>query len=200
MAWVAFDRAVQAVDRFGADGPVDRWRKISKQIHDEVCEQGFDPERKTFTQYYGSEELDASVLMIPMVGFLPPDDERVVGTVEAVERELMVDGFVLRYSTQAQGEVDGVAGGEGAFLPCSFWLVNGLALLGRTDEAEELFERVLSVGNDLGLFSEEYDTKAERLVGNFPQAFTHLALVRTAATLSGAPDRRRTHQATPDQR
>jgi GH15 family glucan-1,4-alpha-glucosidase len=193
MAWVAFDRAVQAVDDFGADGPVDKWRDICTRIHHEVCREAFDPERKTFTQYYGSQELDASVLMIPMVGFLPPDDERVHGTVDAVQRELSKDGFVHRYSTEAQGAVDGVKGGEGAFLPCSFWLVNALTLIGRKKEAEELFERVLSVANDVGLFSEEYDTGGQRLVGNFPQAFTHLALVRTAATLSGEPDRRRSH-------
>ncbi len=131
--------------------------------------------------------------MIPMVGFLPPEDERVVGTVEAIERELIQDGFVLRYSVAAQGSVDGVSGTEGAFLPCSFWLVNALAMIGRTDEAAGMFEQVLAVGNDVGLFSEEYDPKRDRLVGNFPQAFTHLALVRTAATLSGAPDRRRSH-------
>jgi GH15 family glucan-1,4-alpha-glucosidase len=193
MAWVAFDRAVQAVDRFGAEGPVDHWRDICTEIHHEVCREAFDPDRKTFTQYYGSQTLDASVLMIPMVGFLPPSDERVVGTVEAVQRELSEDGFVRRYSTGAHGEVDGVSGSEGTFLPCSFWLVNNLALIGRTEEAEELFERTLSVANELGLFSEEYDPKGKRLVGNFPQAFTHLAMVRTAATLSGEPDPRRTH-------
>jgi GH15 family glucan-1,4-alpha-glucosidase len=195
MAWVAFDRAVQAVEDFGADGPVDRWRDICTQIHHEVLREAYDPDRKTFTQYYGSEELDASVLMIPMVGFLSASDERVHGTVDAIQRELTQDGFVYRYSTQAQGSVDGVKGGEGAFLPCSFWLVNALALIGRTEEAEKLFDRVLEVSNDLGLFSEEYDPKGRRLVGNFPQAFTHLALVRTAASLSGAPDPRRSHAA-----
>ena len=192
MAWVAFDRAVQAVDRFGAKGPVERWRKICTEIHDEVCREAYDPERKTFTQYYGSKELDAAVLQIPMVGFLPPSDERVHDTVDAIQRELTRDGFVHRYSTEARGSVDGLAGGEGAFLPCSFWLINNLALIGRTEEAEKMFARVLSVANDLGLFAEEYDADGGRLVGNFPQAFTHLALVRTAATLSGEPDRRRT--------
>ena len=192
MAWVAFDRAVQAVEHFGAEGPVDHWREICTEIHEEVCREAFDPDRKTFTQYYGSQTLDASVLMIPMVGFLPPSDERVVGTVDAVQRELSEDGFVRRYSTGARGEVDGVRGSEGTFLPCSFWLVNNLALIGRTEEAEEVFERTLSVANELGLFSEEYDPKGKRLVGNFPQAFTHLAMVRTAATLSGEPDPRRT--------
>ena len=152
MAWVAFDRAVQAVDRFGAEGPVDHWRDICTEIHDQVCREAFDPDRKTFTQYFGSQTLDASVLMIPMVGFLPPSDERVAGTVDAVQRELSEDGFVRRYSTEAQGEVDGVSGTEGAFLPCSFWLVNNLALIGRTEEAEELFERTLSIANELGLF------------------------------------------------
>jgi GH15 family glucan-1,4-alpha-glucosidase len=195
MAWVAFDRAVQAVDRFGTEGPVERWREICSEIHDEVCREAFDPDRGTFTQYYGSEELDASVLMIPMVGFLPPSDERVVGTVEAIQRELSEDGFVRRYSTGAQGQVDGVSGSEGTFLPCSFWLVNNLMLIGRAEEAEELFERVLSIANELGLLSEEYDPEAKRLVGNFPQAFTHLAMVRTAATMSGERDPRRTHAA-----
>jgi GH15 family glucan-1,4-alpha-glucosidase len=185
MAWVAFDRAAQAVERFGAEGPVDKWRKIRAEIHDEVCDKAYDAGRRTFTQYYGSKELDAAVLQIPLVGFLPPSDERVIGTVEAVQRELVHGGFVYRYSADARGSVDGLKGGEGAFLPCSFWLVNNLAMLGRTEEAEELFERLLASANDLGLLSEEYDPEGERLVGNFPQAFTHLALVRTAANLSG---------------
>jgi len=184
MAWVAFDRAVQAVERWGADGSVDRWRKIRGEIHDEVCREAYDSEHGTFTQYYGSTELDASVLQIPMVGFLPPSDERVRSTVDAIQRELVHGGFVYRYSAESRGEVDGLKGGEGAFLPCSFWLVNNLAMIGRAKEAEELLERLLSTSNDLGLYSEEYDPERKRLVGNFPQAFTHLALVRTAANLS----------------
>ena len=185
MAWVAFDRAVQAVERWNADGPVDRWRSIRQEIHDEVCREGFDSERGAFTQYYGSDELDAAVLQIPMVGFLPPSDERVRSTVEAIQRELTRDAFTYRYSADAHGSVDGLHGGEGAFLPCSMWLVNNLAMIGRKREAVEMFERVLAVSNDLGLFAEEYDPEHRRLVGNFPQAFTHLAVVRTAANLSG---------------
>jgi GH15 family glucan-1,4-alpha-glucosidase len=207
MAWVAFDRAVQAVERWGADGPVDRWRGTCTRIHDEVCREAYDPDRKTFTQYYGSKELDAAVLQIPLVGFLPPDDERVVGTVDAIQGELVKNGFVYRYSTESLGSVDGLEGGEGAFLPCSFWLANDLALIGRQKEAEEMFERVLGVASDIGLFSEEYDPEGERPVGNFPQAFTHLAMVRTAAHLSGEklprdtpPGRRRAGAAAPDQR
>jgi GH15 family glucan-1,4-alpha-glucosidase len=185
MAWVAFDRAVQAVERWDTDGPVDRWRRIRDEIHEEVCREAYDADRGAFTQYYGSDELDAAVLQIPMVGFLPPSDERVQSTVDAVQRELTRDAFVYRYSADAHGVVDGLSDGEGAFLPCSMWLINNLAMIGRQREAEEMFERVLSVSNDLGLFSEEYDPEHRRLVGNFPQAFTHLAVVRTAARLSG---------------
>jgi GH15 family glucan-1,4-alpha-glucosidase len=182
MAWVAFDRAVKAVERFGRKGPVDRWRQLRDAVHTEVCREGFDSERGTFTQYYGSRELDASLLMMPLVGFLPPSDPRVRGTVDAIQRELVEDGFVLRYSTETP--VDGLPAGEAAFLPCSFWLADNLALLGRHDEARALFERLLSIRNDLGLLSEEYDTAAGRLVGNFPQAFSHVGLVNTARNLS----------------
>ena len=182
MAWVAFDRAVKAVEQFELDGPVDRWRRLRDAVHSEVCSEGFDAERGTFTQYYGSRELDASVLMIPLVGFLPPSDPRVQGTVDAIQRELVEDGFVLRYSTETG--VDGLPAGEAAFLPCSFWLADNLALLGREDEARRLFERLLSIRNDLGLLSEEYDPAAGRLVGNFPQAFSHVGLVNTARNLS----------------
>ncbi len=154
-------------------------------IHEEVCREGYDAERNTFTQYYGSDQLDAALLLIPQVGFLPPSDPRVVGTVEAVQRELVKDGFVMRYIPDADA-ADGLPPGEGAFLACSFWLVIDLAMLGRVEEATELFERLLSLRNDLGLFSEEYDAKNERLIGNFPQAFTHLTLIAAAVALSAA--------------
>jgi len=183
MAWVAFDRAVCSVERQGLDGPVDHWRELRDEIHMEVCREGFDAELGSFTQYYGGKTLDASCLMIPLVGFLPVDDPRVVGTVEAIQRGLSRDGLVLRY---APSEVDGLPPGEGVFLPCSFWLVDCLELLGRHDEAHALFERLLSLRNDLGLISEEYDPGAKRLLGNFPQAFTHLALVNSAFNLSKA--------------
>jgi GH15 family glucan-1,4-alpha-glucosidase len=184
MAWVAFDRAVKSVDEFGLDGPVDNWRGCCEEIHREVCELGFDAGRNTFTQSYRSPALDASALMIPLVGFLPPSDPRVAGTVDAVQRELMADGFVLRYGSDSG--VDGLPPGEGVFLPCSFWLADCLNLLGRTDEARALFERLLALSNDVGLLSEEYDPKSRRMLGNFPQAFTHVSLVNTASNLSSA--------------
>jgi GH15 family glucan-1,4-alpha-glucosidase len=183
MAWVAFDRAVKAVEEFGLEGPVDRWRAARDEVHREVCDKGFDPERNTFTQYYGSKELDASALMFPLVGFLPPEDPRIPGTVEAIERELLVDGFVQRYDSDVG--VDGLPAGEGVFLPCSFWLADNLNLIGRTDDAHALFERLLGLVNDVGLISEEYDPKNERMLGNFPQAFTHVSLVNSACNLSG---------------
>jgi GH15 family glucan-1,4-alpha-glucosidase len=187
MAWVAFDRAVKAVERFGFDGPVDRWRRTRAEIHAEVCRQGFDAERGTFTQYYGSRELDASVLLIPAVGFLPATDPRVQGTIEAIRRELTQEGLLYRYATgSSDGAVDGLAGKEGAFLPCSFWLADALAMSGRVDEARALFDRLLGLRNDLGLLSEEYDVDRGRMCGNFPQAFTHLALVGTAHRLDAA--------------
>jgi len=188
MAWVAFDRAVHAVEQLGLDGPVDRWRQIRDQLHTEICDQGWNPKVGAFTQYYGSDQLDASILMLPMVGFLPPSDERVVATVDAVQRELMHDGFVLRYRTSddADGSVDGLSGREGAFLACSFWLVDDLALMGRADEARELFERLLGLSNDVGLLAEEYDPVAGRMVGNFPQAFSHVGLVHAARSLASA--------------
>jgi GH15 family glucan-1,4-alpha-glucosidase len=178
MAWVAFDRAVRTVEDQDLEGPVDRWRELRDEIHNEVCERGFDQELGSFTQSYGSKELDASLLQLPLVGFLPGDDPRVRGTVEAIERELLQDGFVLRYRSSAG--VDGLPPGEGVFLPCSFWLANCYELLGRRKEAMELFERLVGLSNDLGLLSEEYDPQAKRLLGNFPQAFTHLSLVVTA--------------------
>jgi len=183
MAWVAFDRAVRTVEEFGFEGPVDRWRTVRDAIHQDVCERGFDPELGSFTQSYGSKELDASLLLLPLTGFLPAADERIRGTIEAVERELLQDGFVLRYRTH-EDAADGLPPGEGVFLPCSFWLCDCYELLGRHDEAHDLFGRLVGLGNDLGLMSEEYDPKAGRLLGNFPQAFTHLALVNTAFNLA----------------
>ena len=184
LAWVAFDRAVQAVERWGLHGPVDRWRRLRQDIHDEVCREGFNTELGSFTQSYGSDELDASTLLIPLLGFLPAHDRRVIGTVEAVQRDLTRDGFVERYRSRERNEVDGLAGGEGTFLPCSFWLVDALVLLGRRDQAVELFERLLGVQSDLGLLAEEYDPREGRLLGNFPQAFTHVGLVNSAFNIS----------------
>lgn len=187
MAWVAADRAVQAVERFGLDGPAARWKALRRQIHDEVCDQGFDASRSTFTQAYDRPGLDASLLLIPLVGFLPPGDPRMVGTVSAIERELCDDGLVRRYGGDSRGEVDGLTGGEGAFLPCSFWLADNLLLQGRHEEGRALFERLSGLANDVGLLSEEYDVVRRRLVGNFPQAFTHVALVNTAHNLGAGP-------------
>ncbi|MBV8592466.1 MAG: glycoside hydrolase family 15 protein [Acetobacteraceae bacterium] len=182
MCWVALDRAVRSVEEFGLRGPVDRWRDVREQIHDSVCREGYSEQRQSFVQSYGSNTLDASLLMMPLVGFLPADDPRMLGTVAAIERELVEDGFVLRYRTE-QG-VDGLPPGEGVFLPCSFWLADNWVLQGRYDEANALFERLLSLRNDLGLLTEEYDPRAKRLVGNFPQAFSHVALIGTALNLT----------------
>jgi GH15 family glucan-1,4-alpha-glucosidase len=186
MVWVAFDRAVKLVEECGcaADEHLERWQKIRDQVHAEVCERGYNAEKNAFTQYFGSDAMDASLLMMPLVGFLPITDERVRSTIEAIERELMQDGLVLRYRPQ-QENVDGLPGGEGVFLPCSFWLADCLHLLGREKEARELFERLLAVRNDLGLLSEEYGPRAKRQLGNFPQAFSHLALVTAARILGG---------------
>jgi GH15 family glucan-1,4-alpha-glucosidase len=184
MAWVAVDRMVKAVEQFGLQGPVKRWRALRENIRQEIFKRGFDPERNTFVQYYGSRELDASLLMVPLVGFLPANDPRVKGTVDAIERELVTDGFVLRYRTNE--DVDGLPPGEAAFLPCSFWLVDNLAMLGRHEDALALFERLLALRNDVGLLSEEYDPDTRRLIGNFPQAFSHISLVNTASNLSRA--------------
>jgi GH15 family glucan-1,4-alpha-glucosidase len=186
MAWVAADRAVKAVEQFGLPGPADRWRRLRTDIHAEVCTKGFDADRGTFTQSFGRPELDASLLMIPLVGFLPAGDERVVGTVTAIEHHLCADGFVRRYAGDSLGEIDGLPGGEGAFLPCTFWLADNLILQGRLDEGAELFNRLCGLANDVGLLAEEYDPSAQRLVGNFPQAFTHVALVNTAHNLTSA--------------
>jgi GH15 family glucan-1,4-alpha-glucosidase len=182
MAWVAFDRAVKAVERFRLNGPVDRWRGIRDTIHREVCAKGFDPVKGTFTQAYGSAALDASLLMTALVGFLPPDDPRVIGTVRAIEAELVEDGLVLRYRTEQTD--DGLPPGEGVFLACSFWLADNYALMGRADEAGALFERLLSLRNDVGLLAEEYDPVSRRLLGNFPQAFSHVGLINTAHNLT----------------
>ncbi len=192
-SWVAYDRGIHAVEGFGSDGPVDRWRALCGEIHREVCEQGWDAERRTFTQSYGSAELDASLLLIPMVGFLPPHDERVVGTVEAVQRELSQDGFVERYPTSPGESLDGLEGREGAFILCSFWLADALTLIGRTEEATRMFERLAALRNDVGLLAEEYDPHAQRMLGNFPQAFSHIGLVNTALNLTEAagPTQRR---------
>jgi GH15 family glucan-1,4-alpha-glucosidase len=184
LAWVAFDRAVDSIERWGMPGPVDRWRRIRQEIHQEVTREAFNVELNAFTQSYGSTNLDASTLLIPLVGFLPATDPRVVGTVEAIQRDLTRDGFVERYRTDGGEEIDGLPGGEGVFLPCSFWLVDALLMIGREDEARALFERILAVRNDLGLLSEEYDPGEGRLLGNFPQAFTHVGLVNSAYNLS----------------
>jgi GH15 family glucan-1,4-alpha-glucosidase len=184
MAWVAFDRAVKLVEECGcaADEHCERWQAIRDQVHAQVCERGYNVDKKAFTQFYGSDALDASLLLMPVAGFLPATDERVRNTIEAIERELMQDGFVLRYLPQEIG-VDGLPGREGAFLPCSFWLANCLHLIGRKKEACELFERLLNLRNDLGLLSEEYDPREKRQLGNFPQAFSHVSLIGTAGIL-----------------
>ncbi|HKY24122.1 MAG TPA: glycoside hydrolase family 15 protein [Gaiella sp.] len=184
MAWLAFDRAVRMCEEFGREGPLDRWRSIRDEIHAEVLARGWSSARDSFVQFYDSEELDASALVLPLVGFLPADDPRVVSTVEAIRRDLTHDGLVLRYRTDEDGEVDGLPAGEGVFLACSFWLVEVLALQGRREEARELFERLLALRNDVGLLAEEYDPRSGRLLGNFPQAFTHLALVEAALALA----------------
>ncbi|MFE3453566.1 glycoside hydrolase family 15 protein [Nonomuraea sp. NPDC059194] len=184
MCWVAVDRAIRQVENFGRTGPVERWREVRDRIHEEVCAKGYDETRNTFTQSYGSYEVDAALLLMPIVGFLPVDDPRVAGTVAAIERELLTDGFVLRYPVAADNDVDGLPGGEGAFLACSFWLVEVMAMQGRTDEACALFDRLLTLRNDVGLLSEEYDPRYGRLVGNFPQAFSHVPLVHAARALS----------------
>jgi GH15 family glucan-1,4-alpha-glucosidase len=184
MAWVAFDRGIRAIEEFGRDGPLELWRALRDEIHAEVLERAWSETRQAFVQSYDSDDLDASVLLMPAVGFLPAGDPRFVATVETIRRELTVEGLVLRYHPRPDGRVDGIGAGEGVFLPCSFWLADALALQGRVDEARELFERLLDLRNDVGLLSEEYDAHHGRQLGNFPQAFTHLALVNTAFTLS----------------
>jgi GH15 family glucan-1,4-alpha-glucosidase len=184
LAWVGVDRSIKTVEQFGAEGPVDAWRKLRAEIHRDVCARGFDRELNAFVQSYGAKHLDASLLVIPLVGFLPADDPRVQGTMAAVRRHLTHDGFVLRYATETG--VDGLPPGEGIFLMCTFWLADNLMLSGRREEAEELFARLLAIRNDVGLLSEQYDPIARRLLGNFPQAFSHVALVNTACNLSPA--------------
>jgi GH15 family glucan-1,4-alpha-glucosidase len=184
MAWVAMDRAVKAIEQYDLPGDLELWRKTRQAIHDDVCANGYHPERRAFTQCYGSELLDASVLMMPLVGFLPPSDPRVVETVEAIQRELVIDGVVYRYNPHISGAVDGLPPGEGAFLPCSFWLVDCLYLIGREQEARTLYESLLKMRSGLGLLSEEYDPVQRRLVGNYPQAFSHIGLINSAQNLS----------------
>jgi GH15 family glucan-1,4-alpha-glucosidase len=182
MAWVAMDRAVKGVERFNLPGPAERWRSVRDAIHAEVCARGFDPELGSFVQFYGSKLLDASLLMMPLVGFLPISDPRVRGTIAAIERELLRDGFVARYQTHE--DIDGLPPGEATFLLCSFWLVDNLELLGRRDDARRLFERLLSVRNDVGLLAEGYDADLQCLAGNFPQAFSHVGLINSALNMS----------------
>jgi GH15 family glucan-1,4-alpha-glucosidase len=182
MAWVAFDRCIKGVEMYGMRGPVDRWRRVRAEIHEEVCRRGFNPALGAFTQSYDSDQMDASALLIPQVGFLPPDDARVLGTIRAVEEKLVRGGFVLRYDTEAT--CDGLPPGEGAFIPCSFWLADAYVLTGRIADAQCLFERLVGLCNDVGLLAEEYDVGAQRTVGNFPQAFSHIALVNTAYNIA----------------
>jgi GH15 family glucan-1,4-alpha-glucosidase len=190
MTWVALDRMVRATEEFGRRGPADRWRALRDRVHAEVCARAYDPALGAFVQAYDSKQLDAAVLQIPLVGFLPPDDPRVIGTVARIEERLMADGLVRRYDTGATD--DGLPPGEGAFLACSFWLVDNYSLMGRRRDACALFERLLDLRNDVGLLAEEYDTRAGRQVGNFPQAFSHVALVDAALNLArSTPEARR---------
>jgi GH15 family glucan-1,4-alpha-glucosidase len=184
MAWVAVDRVIKGIEQFGLEGPLEDWRRLRAEIHGEVCRHGFDAQQNSFVQYYGGQDLDASLLMIPLVGFLPADDPRMLGTVAAIQRDLTKDGFVQRYPTHP--DVDGLPPGEGAFLACTFWLADNLVLQGHHDEALAIFERLLGLANDVGLLSEEYDPHLKRLVGNFPQAFSHVGLVNTARNLTHA--------------
>jgi GH15 family glucan-1,4-alpha-glucosidase len=181
MAWVAFDRAIRSAEMFKLEGPLDEWRATRDTIHAEICEKAWNSQLNAFSQSFGSDQLDASVLLMPLVGFLKPQDPRIKGTVEAIERNLMHGGFVLRYRTNEYD--DGLPPGEGTFLACSFWMVDNLALQGRVQEAIEMYERLLALCNDVGLLSEEYDPVEKRLVGNFPQAFSHVALVHTGLNL-----------------
>jgi GH15 family glucan-1,4-alpha-glucosidase len=182
MAWAAFDRAIKAVEKHGLEGPLERWRACRHAIHASVCREAFDPSSGTFVQYPGTTEVDASLLMIPLVGFLPAGDERVAGTIRAIERDLVRGGLVSRY--RPRQSLDGLPDGEGTFLPCSFWLADNYLLQGREAEARALFERLLELQNDVGLLSEEYDPVAKRQLGNFPQAFSHVSLVNTARNLA----------------
>jgi len=188
MAWVAIDRAVRAVEEVGLGGPIDRWRALRAEMHAEICERAVNTDRGCFVRAYGSTELDASLLLLPLVGFLPPDDRRIVRAIDAVTSELCEEGLVRRYRTGDDGIPDGLAGGEGAFLACSFWLVDALVLAGRREEAEALFDRLVGLCNDVGLLAEEYDIGERRLVGNFPQAFSHVGLVNSAFILAERPE------------
>jgi GH15 family glucan-1,4-alpha-glucosidase len=183
MAWVALDRAIKYYERYDGAGDVKRWRKNRDMLHKEICKKGFNKRMNAFTQSYGSTALDASCLRLALAGFLPPDDPRLVGTVEAIQKHLMKDGLVQRYNTAKTS--DGLRGSEGAFLACSFWLVMCLWLMGRRDEARQMYERLLGLRNDVGLLSEEYDPNSGRMLGNFPQALSHIALVHAAFTISG---------------
>ena len=187
MVWVAFDRAVRGIESGVGKGPLERWRRVREEVRQEILSRGYDPDRGTFVQHYGSKELDASLLLLPIVGFLPATDERMVRTIEAIQRELDGGGLVRRYVSAGESGVDGLPAGEAAFLPCTFWLADNLFLLGRDEEARATFERLLPLANDVGLLSEGYDTHARRLVGNFPQAFTHVGLVNTARNLTPGP-------------
>jgi GH15 family glucan-1,4-alpha-glucosidase len=202
MAWVAFDRAIRLAQEYHylPERRAAHWMQLRERIHAEVCDKGFDKELNSFTQYYGSHLLDASLLMLAPVGFLPPDDPRIIGTVTAIQKELVQDGFVRRY--QLDGSVDGLEGGEGTFLMTTFWLADNLALMGRTDEAREIFERLRRITNDVGLLSEEYDPSTLQMLGNFPQAFSHVSLINTAANLStpGGPSLMRSGRASPRRR
>jgi GH15 family glucan-1,4-alpha-glucosidase len=182
MCWVAIDRTIKCIETYGLDIPTEALKRLRQEIHADVCANGFNTHRQSFVQFYGSDELDASLLQIPLVGFLPIDDPRVVATVEAVQRELMVDGYVLRY--RSDSAPDGLPPGEGTFLACTLWLADNLALMGRFDEAREIFERVLAIRNDVGLLAEEYDPVGRRQLGNFPQAFSHVGIINTAKNLA----------------
>ncbi len=190
MAWLAFDRAVKGVEQHGCKGPVERWRELRDHIHEEICQRGYNPTKRAFVQEYDGDELDGSLLMLPIVGFLPPDDERVLSTIAAIEKELLVDGFVLRYRSNECSKVDGLPPGEGAFLLCTFWLADCYVLTGRKDDARALFKRLVELRNDLGLLSEQYDPHNKRMLGNFPQAFSHVGLANTARNLSRAENLR----------
>lgn len=185
MAWAGVDRAVHTVEAHGLDGPVDDWRRLRDRVHEEVCQKGYDADRGTFTQFYGSRGLDSALLLLPRVGFLPWDDERVLGTLNAVQRDLSHHGFLRRYDPEADGGTDGLSGSEGAFLACTFWLADALHGAGRDEEAEAVFERLVALRNDVGLLSEEYDPEAGRQLGNTPQGYSLVGLVNTARHLSG---------------
>jgi GH15 family glucan-1,4-alpha-glucosidase len=184
MTWVAFDRGIKSAEQFGFDAPLDRWRMLRETIHRDVCENGFDPQQNAFVESYGSQLLDASVLLLPAVGFLPATDPRILGTIAAIEKYMLRDGFVLRHDPrEISNEIPPI---EGAFLACSLWFADAYILAGEIDKAQVLFDRVIAVANDLGLLAEEYDSGVGRQTGNFPQALTHIALINTAHNLSDA--------------